>query len=217
LRQLNITARLDDAPPIMLRLAFSQPEIPLRVARAEPTKALATEIAPPAAPSEPVPVVGAPPPASAEPRSVAQTEPAREIPVEVEGSVETPATTETEVARSPVAALPPPAPSEGQVIASAPPPPPDSTLALVWEPGVIERLPAPQEKARNYDVIDAAGVGSHVGRRVQLVTGGGKRVDGVVEGLEENNLVLRVKAGRGSAKLNVPLSNIREVRLFRSR
>src|SRR5690606_37169097 len=58
LRQLNVTARLDDAPPIMLRLAFSQPEIPLRLARAE-TQSSAEPV-----PTDPEPqtsVVAAPP------------------------------------------------------------------------------------------------------------------------------------------------------------
>jgi hypothetical protein len=220
LRQLNITARLDDAPPIMLRLAFSQPESPLRMARTEATATPAETDAPSAVPSEAAPVVEAPRPVLEEPLAVAQVDPARAPTVDVATTqVEAPAAVPPakEAADTPTVTEPVAEQTNARTVASAPPPPPDSTLALVWEPGVIERLPAPEDKGRNYDVIDMAGIRSHVGRRVQLVTGGGKRVDGVVEGLQEDTLVLRVKAGRGSAKLNVPLSNIREVRLFRSR
>ena len=110
-----------------------------------------------------------------------------------------------------------PAEPARRIIASAPPPPADSTLALVWQPGVIERLPAAEPKARNYDVIALDGIGQYEGRRVQLVTEGGKRVNGIVDGLQPGNLVLRVEARGGNAKLNVPLSNIREVRLLRAR
>ena len=219
LRQLNVTARLDDAPPIMLRLAFSEPEIPLRLARAEPQSS-----AEPDPPEPPSSVVAAPPaePPPAEPL----TEPVPAADVAIREVAATPAPALEEPATVP-AGQPPtepaatgeqaPAEPARRIIASAPPPPADSTLALVWQPGVIERLPAAEPKARNYDVIALDGIGQYEGRRVQLVTEGGKRVNGIVDGLQPGNLVLRVEARGGNAKLNVPLSNIREVRLLRAR
>ena len=221
LRQLNITARLDDEPPIMLRLAFSQPESPLRVARADNSTVVPEDVKT-AGGNVPGAIGGGPLGAEAPP-VVTATE------------METPVSEVMPAAAPPVAQAPEapvqiqeatesvpvdprsPAQSEGTIIASAPPPPADSTLALVWAPGVIERLPSQPAKARDYDVVALAGIRQHAGRRVQLVTEGGKHVDGVVDSVAGENLVLRVQVGRGSALLNVPLSNIREVRLLHSR
>jgi small nuclear ribonucleoprotein (snRNP)-like protein len=100
--------------------------------------------------------------------------------------------------------------------ASAPPPPENSTFALVWKPGQIERLPPAKAKPREYEVIAISSLPNQVGKRVQLLTSGGKRVDGDVKSVDSANLVLLVQVGRGSAELNVPLANIREARLFRS-
>ena len=225
LRQLNITARLDDAPPIMLRLGFSEPEVPIYVVRPTPAEPVA----------QPIALAGLPPPtASVAPETAppapragqAAVAPQEAAPAPALPAPPVPATALSE--DSPVAAdaAPPAAdpgrvPAElmkdGKVVASAPPPPPNSTLALVWEPGVIERLPAQQPKDRDYEVIPANSLGQRIGRRVQLVTIGGKRVDGEVQALDSGTLVLLVPVGRGKAKLNVPLSNIREARLYRSR
>lgn len=229
LRLLNITARLDDAPPIMFRLGFSEPEIPLYV------------VTPPPAEAVPDPLASAEPPVSIEPPAVVATADAPVAPVTpVAAPPPPPPAAEREPAPLPgpsadlgvipqaaageqplAAAEPEKSPNvmikDGKVVASAPPPPPNSTLALVWEPGVIERLPAQQAKSRNYDVVPANSLGHQLGRRVQLVTAGGKRVDGEVHGVESGNLVLLVQVGRGKAKLNVPMANIREARLLRAR
>lgn len=221
LRQLNITARLDDEPPIMLRLAFSQPESPLRVARADASSVVGESVEP-AGGIAPGAIAGGPLAVEALPVATASE---RETPAsDVLGAAATPdaqapaASAPTPAAtESALADVRSPAESEGKIIASAPPPPADSTLALVWAPGVIERLPTPQAKARDYEVVALAGIRQHAGRRVQLVTEGGKQVDGIVDSVAGENLVLRVQVRRGSAMLNVPLSNIREVRLLHSR
>jgi hypothetical protein len=97
--------------------------------------------------------------------------------------------------------------------ASAPPPPKDSTLALVWKPGVIERLEAREAPARDYRVIAAAEIGAHRGRRVRLLTAGGKLVDGEFRGIDSGQALLRVRAASGTADVAVPLANVREIRL----
>ena len=230
LRQLNITARLDDAPPIMLRLAFAEPEIPLYVVKsadklaspAVPELALGpgAEVAPAAvAETAPVPVP-APVPAPAEPIETPAAEPAPQALVEQAQADPAPAQpTGTEAALPPGddAAKPSRVDSKGQVIASAPPPPPNSTLALVWEPGVIERLPPAEKKQPKYEVIAVARLDQYIGKRVQLVTVSGKRVEGEIDSVQPGNIVLLVQVGRGSAKLNVPVTNIREARLLRPR
>lgn len=224
LRQLNITARLDDAPPIMLRLGFSEPEVPIYVVRPAPDKAeTVAETLASAAPAA-VPAALAPaPPAPAEAAVVAEPVPtpsptiAAAVPAEPAASPPPPAAPASPPPPREEAGAPAMLVHDGKVIASSPPPPPNSTLALVWEPGVIERLPAKQAKTREYEIVAASGLGQHVGRRVQLVTMGGKRVDGEVQALDAGNLVLVIQVGRGKAKLNVPLSNIREARLFPAR
>ena len=101
--------------------------------------------------------------------------------------------------------------------ASAPPPPKDSTLALVWKPGQIERLPPAKAKPRDYDIVALSNLSAYVGKRVQLLSTGGKLVDGEIQSVSPGNLVLLVQVGRGSAELNVPLGNVREARLMRPR
>ncbi|SFN38685.1 hypothetical protein [Dokdonella immobilis] len=223
LRQLNITARLDDAPPIMLRLAFAEPEIPLYVVKSADRLASAAVPELALGPGAEVAAVAAAP---TPPRPATET-------VEPPGPE---AATEPVVAKT-VSAAPAPGPppaypepraendeakparldSSGKVIASAPPPPPDSTLALVWEPGVIERLPPAQTKQPEYEVVTVASLGRYIGKRFQLVTVNGKRVEGEIDSVEPDRIVLLVQVGRGSAKLNVPVSNIREARLLRPR
>ena len=143
LRLLNITARYEDAPPIMLRLAFATPERPVEITAV---------VDPPVAVGSSAVADNAGPVAAAEPGVVANTSTAAAPPA-------LPATTTTaSVPAESASASDPPTPMEvgkdthsdrtnpqsGQrIIASAPPPPKDSTLALVWKPGVIERLPEP--------------------------------------------------------------------------
>lgn len=215
LRLLNITVRIDDAPPIMLRLAFTEPEQPLYSATSPlPDPALAETA-----------VAGESAEAIVQPAAEAPAEVAKPAPAVVEAEPKAPVQAATgngegsgkTAEPAPVEASAPLLDVSPQVMASAPPPPENSTLALVWKPGQIERLPPPKPKERDYDVVAASSLGGYVGKRVELVTTGGNLVNGDVQSIDSGNLVLLVQVGRGSAELNVPLANIREARVMRSR
>lgn len=215
LRQLNITARLKDAPPIMLRLAFSDPEATLKVVesrRVAPSEAVVpvletaesanpgvgketgSEVAAVAAtidsPEAHTPLVSEPP--------VAQTV----VPSE---------SVSLSVAKEPDVSQPR---SDLRVIASAPPPPKDSTLALVWKPGQIERLAPGSAKTNRYRVVPNSQLASLVHSEVQLLTSNGKRIDGQIKEVLGDHVVLQIQVVQGNAQLNVPLDGIREVRVF---
>jgi hypothetical protein len=102
---------------------------------------------------------------------------------------------------------------ERRVIASSPPPPKDSTLALVWKPGVIERLPEQAARKRGYAVVPVERLQQMTGERVEIMTTSGKLVEGEVTQLAADHVVLQIQVGRGFAKLNVPLNRVREVRV----
>jgi PAS domain-containing protein len=220
LRQLNVTARLEDAPPIMLRLAFSEPETPLN---------LAAVTDPPVSPAivddaavEPVgaqlPVAATSPvdTDSAAPGNTGSKPTPESGPGSATGTgVDTLASAPVEQAArdSPVADNPTRKDNDRRVIASSPPPPQDSTLALVWKPGVIERLPAQAEKRRDYSVVPVDRLKELGGLRVAIVTTSGKLVEGEVKESAADHVVLQVQVGRGLAELNVPLTRIREIRV----
>lgn len=218
LRQLNITARLKDAPPIMLRLAFADPEAPVKLAGIEATAAAAqvepvVETAAVATPDPaaevlakiPVPTAQAPTVES----PVALSAPVAEAPASHAQSPNKPVA--QTVASEPVESVP----SDGRrVIASAPAPPKDSTLALVWKPGEIERLPQAPVRNRRYRVVTVSELASLGLADVQLLTSNGKRIDGQVKQVLGDHLVLEIRVVQGNAELNVPLDKVREVRIF---
>lgn len=226
LRQLNVTIRHDDAPPVMLRLSFSEPSAPAIlpdaiVNVAPPPEALAVTpdeaITPPrsamasAAPTLVTPAEASAPPqisvSPAVPLATQGTPPAAAAaPAPVAPATERPAL-------SP--AMDPRAPGR-ELGASAPPPPKDSTLALVWRPGVIERLETREVQARDYEIVAATSLAQYTGRRLRLLTQGGKLVDGRLLGVEPGRAVLSVRVGGGSAEVGVAISNIREARLVRA-
>ena len=218
LRRLNITARLEDAPPIMLRLSFAAPESPLSI-----TSVVDPPVAVPLTP------VDADIPASDKPGfeagvddSAATESVVAEAPV-TSGlntpsvvSAESTATqnsTADESDAEVVEVRPLSQSWERRVIASAPPPPKDSTLALVWKPGVIERLPEQTIPDKEYSVIGKDRLHGMIGARVQLLTENGKRVDGDVLKVSGGAVVLSIAVVRGKAELSVPLDVVREVRL----
>ena len=217
LRLLNITIRIDDAPPMMLRLALSDPEEPLYIATsALPGTALLESLTREVpsqdfivATHESVPESGT----DSAPSVIAKSAPSVVVAEPDVGSVDNVAVM-----------MSPPVGEEGSessgvpgMAASAPPPPKDSTLALVWKPGQIERLPPAKAKPRDYDIVALSNLSAYVGKRVQLLSTGGKLVDGEIQSVSPGNLVLLVQVGRGSAELNVPLGNVREARLMRPR
>lgn len=260
LRQLNVTARYRDAPPIMFRLAFTPPpegESPVADAltpgapSTTPVSTASVTVPPtvtPPAPEKPVPVT-APPvvvasapvvPVSPPPAPVIKTPaPPSPPPVQTAAAPTTPAA-KPEPAKhagdnlglhdldraEAKLAPPPPAPvvpntqrkgteAPGSVIASSPKPPPDSTMALVWKP-VIEALPPAPPEQRDYDVIEYAGLKNIPGRRVRLITDGGKKVEGYVISADEGSVILRVRHPDGDAEFEVPKKRIQQVQMLHS-
>jgi len=202
LRLLSVTVRHDNTPPVMLRLAFSEPPV-IEESEPGPVDAVVVGTAPVPAASGPLPA------AAATPDAAERTEPERVVEPPRPPAVAEPVSTAAE----------PPAQAsvqETRLGASAPAPPKDSTLALVWREGVIERLPQRSAPTRDYDVVAATSLGQYRDRRVRLLTAGGKLVEGRIKRIDGREVVLSVRVDRGEAELNVPIANIREARLVRS-
>ncbi len=218
LRLLNITARYEDAPPIMLRLTFSTPESPVNVISvvdppvAMPSTAAGTDHA-----EHPVGQSSEPEDKPVEIESAHAPVPAAPISTDVHGDAAVPPIATASVALEPALNLAKPQPAtewpDYRLVASAPPPPKDSTLALVWKPGVIERLPAQAAPDKKFVVVAKARLPGLVGSEVQLLTENGKRVEGEVVRASADLVILSVAVARGNAELSVPLTVIREVRL----
>jgi hypothetical protein len=98
---------------------------------------------------------------------------------------------------------------------SAPPPPPNSTQALVWQGATIERLPdAPVRTVeRSFRVLGYEALPNHVGARVQLITSGGKELEGNVDQVDDSGVTLSVQRETGRARFHVERSRILEIRL----
>jgi hypothetical protein len=220
LRQLNITARLEDAPPIMLRLVFSEPDTPLNLNPPDAAAASQAMVVDDAgesgdskatsesnAPGEgtAVAVPGPGPGSTSASVSALESETVADSPVEVSEAPLMHSSAEQEVVAKKQ--------DERRVIASSPPPPKDSTLALVWKPGVIERLPEQAARKRGYAVVPVERLQQMTGERVEIMTTSGKLVEGEVTQLAADHVVLQIQVGRGFAKLNVPLNRVREVRV----
>jgi hypothetical protein len=258
LRQLNVTARYQDKPPIMFRLAFAPApeeapasEAPVlaealpATAAAAPTPpstlaastvpnvpvitpaALAAALAKPAAAEPvaasvvkaPVPVADKPTPtiAAAPILPTANKAPEPVIPVKPAHSLDH--SLDQEEAR--LAAVTPPlalpkreikpglAPSLG---ASEETPPAGSLLASIWKPSVLETLPE-ETPERNYDVVEYARAGSLVGRYVQVITEGGKKIGGLVLGVDDIGMKLRVTRVGGNITFVVVKARVQEIRL----
>jgi hypothetical protein len=259
LRQLNMTARYGDTPPVMFRLTFPSPveAEPAVAATADanpaaaagtPTGAQAVAATPSAATApagNPVPAVPAattaiPPPlvpvAKAPDTSNATTSAAKTVVAPPTSTLTPPATpgrasasnlglqdldraeTKMPPAPKPVAASSAPSAAASTrgpdfPTPSEPPPPPGSTLALVWKP-TFERLPPPPPERHDYRVIEFANLREVAGRRVRLITTGGKRVEGYVITADEADVDLRVNGVGGDAEFVIPKGRIQEVQLL---
>ena len=88
-------------------------------------------------------------------------------------------------------------------------------MALVWKP-VIEALPPSPPEQRDYDVIEYAGLKNIPGRRVRLITDGGKKVEGYVISADEGSVILRVRHPDGDAEFEVPKKRIQQVQMLHS-
>ncbi len=225
LRQLNITARYRDTPPVMFRLSFVAPA----PGEANDVAAVGASVTPAAAIVTPAPVATAPPPPPpAIPPTVAATAAPAPAPVEsikprkpsdnlglreldrVEAKL---ATKPAPPLVTPVAEPALPAETETE-LASSPPPPANSTLALVWKP-TVERLPPPPPAKLDYEVIDYTNLQNAQGRHVRLITEGNKRIEGYVIGADAGAVRLRVGRSDGDAQFEVPRKRILQVQLLR--
>lgn len=235
LRQLNVTARYQDSPPIMLRLAFAPPpdsRSPDAIPAAEsitPPNPKTVADAPEPATTPLAAVVDQPLVAPSKPVTVPRPDRAKPAPaIPLNGTK--PASTSAhssvhnlEPAEDRLAAMPQPRHSEppaavpqtqAPVHTSAPPPPANSTLALVWK-NTIEDLPEATPEERDYNVIEYAQLAGVHGRRVRLLSDGGKLVEGYVVGADAGGVQLRVIRNGGAAQFEVPKSRIRQIQLLK--
>ena len=236
-RQLNLTARRNDAPPVMVRLGFvatGDAQTATATAAAETAPAVSTNatVAAPSAPASASPApkatqlpaqAAAPPPAKPAPAPAATTViGAKPPPVVAQAhpapAPAVPATSPAPPLAKPIASAPaavvakPADPGSNGLGESAPPPPAGSTLALVWKPS-IERLPPAAPPARDFDVIDYSALGSYTGRFVRLLTTTGKKVEGRIIGVDSTAVGVRVKRAGGTAELQIPRSVISQIQL----
>ena len=227
LRQLNITARYRDTPPVMFRLTFTAPADsdatdtiangvtapPAGAANVPPAVSPTAMVVTPSTNQKPV-VTSSPPPSIAAPSATPKPKTADNMGLHDLDRVEAKLAPKT----APVAAPPidpvkasEPEPTE---FASGPAPAPGSTLSLVWKP-TIERLPPPAPAKVDYDVIDYAGLQNLSGRRVRLVTDGNKRIEGFVINADGNSVRLRIGRNDGDAQFDVPKKRIQQIQLLR--
>jgi hypothetical protein len=86
-------------------------------------------------------------------------------------------------------------------------------LALVWKPGVEDRLQAPGPAKRDYDVIEFSALSNYSGRFVRVLTTTGKKVEGRIIGVDGTSVGVRIKKAGGTAELQIPRSVIFEIQL----
>ncbi|MDR3387811.1 MAG: hypothetical protein P4L92_12235 [Rudaea sp.] len=239
LRQLNVTARYQDTPPVMFRLSFAAPAQAETVADTPPSTPIAAvtgnlsgtaSIPVPVPPSPSMPPVTATIPPSGTAAAAIAHVPAESITAAAKPVAATPPAASPpgrppgpnmgldELDRAEARLPQPPRPvsprSTPDFLPSTPPPPPGSTMALVWKP-TIERLGAPPPEYHDYDVIEYARLKDAQGRRVRLITEGGKKVEGYVIGADDTGVELRVNGGGGDAQFVVPKMRIQQVQLLR--
>ncbi len=230
-RQLNLTTRHNDAPPVMLRLAFKSPEPADDATAAAPpstsvaSTGVAPAVPPPSSPTtKPVAVVTASPPAPTTPAPIIAKPPVTTAPTPAPARVATttgavvatPPAKSTATTTTPAAATAatPAKTGDPAALPSTPTPPQGTTLALVWKP-TVDRLPAAPPPARDYDIIESGAVNNYAGRFVRVLTSGGKKVEGHIIGIgpDGTTIALRVNMPGGLAELQVQRSVIVEIRL----
>lgn len=214
LRLLNITARRSETQPIMLRLVFHEPEQPLLFTVTAPVDGFAEDaLAEIVSPDMTTATQSAPPRVTSIIETPHAVSPARaETVVPALTAHPSPPRTGSATPTADLRSIRPDLPS-----ASAPLPPANSTLAMVWKPGVIERLKPATSAPADDPIISARELGNYIGQRVRLQTSGGRRLDGRVSDVDKSRLILIMQSSAGTAELNVPLSNISEARLVRPR
>jgi hypothetical protein len=227
LRNLNMTARYNNTPPVMFRLAFETPPTdstdtasttivvtppPIAQTTADikktPQTVAATPIvsAPTAKSSDAVPTIS--PMIVTPPKTVASMDRAtaansgrldKHSIREPMFPIFTGAPAPSSAAKTtPPPTVPPDNTDSSEIMPSIPEPPPGSTMALVWKPQ-IQRLPPAAAPKHDYDVIDYAALSSQIGKSVRLITSGGKQIEGMVQSVDNTSVELRVRnvAGTG--------------------
>jgi len=242
LRQLNVTARYQDKPPIMFRLAFTPAPEPTAPVSAEPVAApapapSAASSAPAPAPT-PVPVATAPtpPPSAPAAKEIASAPKPAAAPV----NASTPPSASKPVPEKPAAPIANPKPEDyldraeakllpPKIAAPAeplpkPPAPADataasavpvtSTQALIWKPGIVEELPEAAPLQKDYTVVDFSSLAQLPGRHVRLITVGGKQIEGFIASVGDHDLQLRIERGGGHALIAINRAGISQVQLL---
>lgn len=224
-RQLNLTTRHNDAPPVMLRLAFKAPPNSADEATVAAIAPSTTATPAPAPPSSPAANASAtaPPPAQvtkpvaavvAASTTATTPAPAASAPIVAKPSVVTPPPAAPAPATTPAAAVaatpakpngtatpPAAAPAtpaktgDASGLPSLPAPPEGSTLALVWKP-TVDRLPDAPPAVRDYDVIEFGAANTYAGRFVRVLTSGGKKVEGRLIGIGPEGTTLGLRVNK---------------------
>ncbi len=240
-RQLNVTSRYQDSPPIMFGLEFANPPTAIAAAPDDPSTVMTVTAPPlpgPATPPKPEPAaarlvavvakVATPAPISQVPKTPlsdpttaqlaasAMREPIVPPPKPARDSLGLGGLDRAEARLAPLAIAPTVAKPQSApvVFPSSPPPPPNSTLALVWKP-VIDELPETIAPAPDYTIIDFSRLARETGRRVRLVTNGNNKIEGYVIDVDVTSVQLRVDRGDGDAQFSIPRSRIEQIQLIK--
>lgn len=240
-RQLNVTSRYQDSPPIMFGLDFSAPPNDLATATAESSTAMtvaAASMPAPVAPPKPEAIVVDPTPVVVKPPVSAPLPKTPQVPLAEQTTSQIAATS----MREPISLVPTPTRdslglggldrAESRlapltispvvpksvpmltVLPSSPPPPPNSTMALVWKP-VVDELPETTPVPPDHTVIDFAHLAHEQGRRVRLITNGNNKIVGYVVGVDATDVQLRIDRGGGDAQFSIPRSRVEQIQLLK--
>jgi hypothetical protein len=227
LRELNVTARYNNTPPLMFRLAFAPAAddtdtTAAGVATQTPAAAPIVEATKPTPQNDPPAKAATSDVASAQvaptiiPPMVTTSKPTTSKPSAPVVADQSSSRIDKHTIREPlfpvfpqkdpprakteaatVAQTPSATSDSSDVLASGPEPPAGSTLALVWKPE-IQRLPPPTPAQHDYDVIDYVALSGQIGKSVRLVIESGKQVEGLVQSVDGTSVQLRVSKFRGS-------------------
>ncbi|HSX60517.1 MAG TPA: hypothetical protein VLF18_09990 [Tahibacter sp.] len=242
LRWLNLTARHNDAPPVLFKLFFlaepvealagidlalmhdplaePEPQPETVVVRPEENPVLATTTNAP----KPGTPATAPPLATTTPEPPITTSavtPLPTSPVKPETTKAPPTEPaavpgDTTAATRPATRIDPRLDPRLAGLPSAPPPPPGSTAALVWQGPRIDRLPEKTAaRERPFAVISYDALNGQTGSRVVLITSGGKEIEGKVAEVSAAGVTVSVNRESGQARLFVERARILEIRLAR--
>lgn len=193
-RLLNITARLDDDPPIMVGMEFTELQRVPAVVLDELDALVGSD-----SDSWPLNLPHV---------VISRVEP--QVPTNETAQI--PESTE-KVAQphaAPPASTTAPIRDPDALPASTNAPAPGSDAALVWNPDKFEPLPK-NTAAQPRTAISLPQLDRHRGVRVRVLTQSGRRIEGRIDGIHEGQLLLRVLRASGHAQLKIPTDSIVQV------